>query len=229
VADLRSPAQPDDRPPSGSMIASEADLKQIERLKAGDEEAFSLLVEHYYASMVRIAMIYVPSQEIAEDVVQETWVAVLKGLDRFEGRSSLKTWIFTILTNRAKTRAQRESRYVPLELPDEQDVEPAVPAERFRPGDAPEWANHWWPEMEPKNWDSVPEAHLLSQETLSSIMQAIAALPPNQREVIRLRDVEGFSSTEVCNILSLSETNQRVLLHRARSRVRLALETYMDS
>jgi RNA polymerase sigma-70 factor (ECF subfamily) len=155
-------------------------------------------------------------------------VAVLRGLDRFEGRSSLKTWIFTILTNRAKTRAGRESRYVPLDLTGELNPEPAVEPERFRSPDGSGGPGHWRPEDMPQSWDSVPEDRLLSQETRSLIMSAIDALPPNQREVIRLRDVQGFSAAEVCNLLELSETNQRVLLHRARARVRRALEPYMN-
>ncbi len=227
MADLQPLDSSGEVPSSRPLIATSADMSLVEALRNGDEDAFNGLVEQYYASMVRIAMIYVPSQEIAEEVVQETWIAVLKGLDRFEGRSSLKTWIFTILTNRAKTRAQREGRYVPLDLSDDSEAEPAVPADRFRPADDPNYPGHWLPDQKPQNWESVPEAHLLSSETMMLIAQAIQNLPPNQREVIRLRDVEGFSSAEVCNILMLSETNQRVLLHRARSRVRRALEDYM--
>lgn len=177
--------------------------------------------------MVRIAMMYVNTQALAEEVVQETWIAVLRGLARFEGRSSLKTWIFTILTNRAKTRAQREGRYVPLDISEELEFEPAVTPERFGSPDDPQWSHHWLPGTAPQSWASIPEDNLLSQETLAYIMGAINTLPPNQREVIRLRDVEGFSSAEACNILSISETNQRVLLHRARARVRRALEDYL--
>jgi RNA polymerase sigma-70 factor (ECF subfamily) len=200
--------------------SSEADL--IAALRNGDEAAFTALVEQYYTSMVRIAMIYVPDQAIAEDVVQETWIGVLRGLDRFEGRSSLKTWIFTILTNRAKTRAQRESRYVPLALAGDdeaEDSEPVITPERFSS------EGHW--SENPATWDAIPEDRLLSQETLALIDQAINELPQGQREVIRLRDIEGWSSAEVCNVLDISETNQRVLLHRARSKVRRALEQYL--
>lgn len=204
-----------------------SDAELVASLRAGDEAAFTELVERLQPSMVRIAMIYTPSQAVAEEVAQETWIAVLKGLDRFEGRSSLKTWIFTILTNRAKTRAQREGRYVPLELNDEFESEPTVDPSRFYASDTPNANHHWTPEGTPHPWDSIPEEHLLSEETQAQIMQAIDALPHNQREVIRLRDVEGLSSSEVCNILSISETNQRVLLHRARARVRQALENYL--
>jgi len=202
------------------------DTRLLAALRDGDEAAFTQLVEQHYASMVRIAMIYVADQAIAEDVVQETWIGVLRGLGRFEGRSSLKTWIFTILTNRAKTRAQREGRYVPLTPAwesDGEDDEPIVTPERFST------SGHWSDDQRPDQWDTLPEDRLLSQETLDVIAMAIAGLPPNQRQVIRLRDVEGWSSSEVCNILDISETNQRVLLHRARAKVRQALEGYLTT
>lgn len=199
-----------------------ADLQLAAALLDGDEAAFNALVERLHGSMIRVAMIYTSDQAVAEDVVQETWVAVLRGLERFEGRSLLRTWIFTILTNRAKTRAQREGRYTPLELPNESEAEPAVESERF---DA---ARHWRADAMPASWGAIPEDRLLARETQRLIIEAIDALPPNQREVIRLRDIEDFTSAEVCNILNISETNQRVLLHRARSRVRRALEAYLS-
>jgi RNA polymerase sigma-70 factor (ECF subfamily) len=209
--------------------AAEADRQLVAALRAGDEDVFMRFVEQYQNAMVRIAMMYVHDMAVAEEVAQETWVAFLKGLDRFEGRSSLKTWLFTILTNRARTRATREARYVPLNVSGELDDDgPVVSPERFTSADHPDGAG-WWAETDkPQAWDGLPEGRLLSQETLSMIMQSISALPQNQREVIRMRDVEGFSSEEVCNILSLSETNQRVLLHRARSRVREMLEKYLE-
>jgi RNA polymerase sigma-70 factor, ECF subfamily len=207
----------------------EADQHLLDRLRAGDEEAFTTLVEGLYASMVRIASLYVRDEAAAEEVVQETWLAVLKGLDRFEGRSSLKTWIYTILSNRAKTRIQRDQRRVALQLGDEDEFESAVASYRFRPASDPDWPNGWRADYLPVSWENIPEERLLSRETMSNIMRAIEALPPTQREVIRLRDVEGLSSSEVCNILSLSETNQRVILHRARSRVRQALEDYLSN
>ncbi len=207
-----------------AAITTLPDDELIARLRAGDETTFAQLVEHYNASMVRIAAIYVNEFAVAEEVVQDTWIAVLKGLDRFEGRSSFKTWIFTILSNRAKTRATRESRYVPLELSDEpDDSDGAMP--RFNPANHPyagSWADGWVPHM----WESVPETQLLGQETRSIIFSTIEALSPNQQQVIRLRDVDGFSAEEVCNMLQLSESNQRVLLHRARERVRQALDSY---
>jgi len=176
--------------------------------------------------MIRIALMYVKDQAVAEDVVQETWIGVLRGLDRFEGRSSLKTWIFTILTNRAKTRAQREGRYAsltPLWDGESEDNEPAVTPEHFSS------EGHWHGDSMPNRWDVIPEDRLLSKETLQVIDDAINMLPPGQREVIRLRDVDGWSSAEVRNVLDISETNQRVLLHRARSKVRRALEQYLAS
>jgi RNA polymerase sigma-70 factor (ECF subfamily) len=213
-----------------SFTASEHDLRLIAALRSGDETAFAAVVDQYSPSMLRVALLYVSEQAVAEEVVQEAWIGVLRGLDRFEGRSSLKTWIFTILTNRAKTRAQREGRYVPLPAFDDSlddPTESAVSSERFRPeGDV--WAGHWAEGLAPRDWDSLPEEALLSQEARATIFRAIDALPPNQRQVIRLRDVEGWSSEEVCNVLAISETNQRVLLHRARSRVRQALEDYLS-
>ena len=214
----------------GRVVASAEDWHLIEALRRGDDEAFMSLMELYYTSMLRIALMYVSDQATAEDVIQETWIGVLRGLDRFEGRSSLKTWIFTILTNRAKTRAQRESRYVPLSVlldTETEGFEPAVSPERFNPPDQPKWASHWRPESMPRRWDVIPEDRLMAQETLAAIHDAINLLPSGQQQVIRLRDIEGWTSAEVCNALEISETNQRVLLHRARAKVRRALEDYM--
>ena len=205
-------------------ITALPDQVLIARLQAGDENAFAQLVEHYNASMVRIASIYVNEFAIAEEVVQDTWIAVLKGLDRFEGRSSFKTWIFTILSNRAKTRATRENRYVPLELSDEPDDD-SPNAVRFNPASHP-YADSWAEGCVPHAWESIPETQLLGRETRSIIFRTIESLSPNQQQVIRLRDVDGFSAEEVCHMLQLSESNQRVLLHRARERVRQALDTY---
>lgn len=204
----------------------EDDAHIIEALQNGDEDAFMDLVEMYQSSMVRVATMIVRDEAIAEEVVQETWIAVLKGLSNFEGRSSLKTWIFTILMNRAKTYARREGRYTALssDQDDGDDFEPAVSPDRFLPSDSPHFARHWI--VAPRSWDSFPEERLLSEEVHDQIHSAIGDLPAQQREVITLRDVQGMSSDEVCNVLSISETNQRVLLHRARSRVRRALERY---
>jgi len=178
--------------------------------------------------MLRIAQLYTPSRAVAEDVVQETWLGVLQGLDRFEGRSSLKTWIFRILTNRAKTRGQRERRSIPFSALADRESEgndPAVDPSRFQ-GDDERFAHGW--SSPPTSWEEVPEERLLSTETLAKVQEAISMLPEMQRLVITLRDIEGWSSQEVCNFLDISETNQRVLLHRARSKVRRALEDYLD-
>jgi RNA polymerase sigma-70 factor, ECF subfamily len=156
--------------------------------------------------------------------VAETWLAVYTGLERFEGRSSLKTWLFRILTNKAKTRGQREARTVPFSTfaADGDEDDTAVDLDRFLGPDS----------RHPGGWVApprgVPEERLLAAEARATIESAIAALPPNQRAVITLRDVEGLSAEEACNVLGLSETNQRVLLHRARSKVRAAFERYLE-
>lgn len=203
------------------------DLRLLEALRNGDETAFAWLINQYHPSLVRLAQIYVSSAAVAEEVAQEAWLGVLQGLERFEGRSSLKTWIFRILTNRAKTRGQRESRSVPfsdLEDPDQGAAEPAVEPDRFNPAEH-QWPNHW--AVEPVSWETIPEQRFLSQETRAYIEQAIADLPASQRQVIMLRDIDGWTSDEVCSVLGISEANQRVLLHRARSKVRRALEQYL--
>jgi RNA polymerase sigma-70 factor (ECF subfamily) len=196
------------------------DAALVARLRKGDESAFRALIEMYHAMLVRVARMYVSTQAVAEDVAQETWLAVLEGINRFEGRSSLKTWIFRILTNRAKTRGIREGRSLPFSSlePDDPAVEPA----RFH------GADHAWPGHWASAPSGFPEQRLLAGETREVIEDAIADLPPTQRAVITLRDLEGWSAEEVCNALTLSETNQRVLLHRARSAVRAALEQYFE-
>ena len=205
-------------------VAGSAEAQLLEALRAGDEAAFAQLVREYQPSLVRVARIYVSTQAAAEEVAAETWLAVLNGLDRFEGRSSLKTWIFRILTNIAKTRAQRDGRTLPFSaLQDPGRVpEAAVDADRFLDPEHPRWPGHW--AVRPEPW---PEDALVAAETQAVVAEAIEALPPAQRAVISLRDVEGWSSEEVRNALELSETNQRVLLHRARSKVRRALESYL--
>ena len=205
-------------------MAGSAEAQLLEALRAGDEAAFTQLVHEYQPSLVRVARIYVPTQAAAEEVAAETWLAVLNGLDRFEGRSSLKTWIFRILTNIAKTRGQRDGRTLPfsaLENPG-RVPEAALDADRFLDPEHPRWPGHW--AVRPEPW---PEDALVAAETQAVVAEAIEALPPAQRAVISLRDVEGWSSEEVRNALELSETNQRVLLHRARSKVRRALESYL--
>jgi RNA polymerase sigma-70 factor, ECF subfamily len=212
--------------PNGTATPAD-DLSLVEALRRGDEAAFVALVDCYHASMLRVAMLYVPNRTLAEDVVQEAWLGVLRGLDRFEARSSLKTWIFRIVMNRARTRAEREARSVPFSAfqdPEAESAEAAVSPDRFRAADP--WQGHW--ASPPRSWSELPEDRLLSKETAGCIDAAVQALPPTQREVITLRDIEGWTSTEVCNALEISETNQRVLLHRARSKVRRALECYLD-
>jgi RNA polymerase sigma-70 factor, ECF subfamily len=205
------------------QVVSPDETKLIEALQAGDEEAFRELVRMYNSSLLRVARIYVPTQALAEEVVGETWLAVLEGLDRFEGRSTLKTWIFRILANRAKTRAVRERRTLPLSAFEPERIqEPALGADRFREWDDPRWPGHW--AVPPTPW---PEDQLLTGETRDKLAEAIDALPGTQRAVISLRDIEGWSAEEVCNALGLTETNQRVLLHRARAKVRKALEDYL--
>jgi RNA polymerase sigma-70 factor (ECF subfamily) len=194
----------------------------IEALRRGDESAFASLIERYHGSLLRLAMSYVATREAAEDVVQETWMGVLSGIGRFEGRSSLKTWIFRILVNRAKTKGIRERRSVPFSSleGDGDESEPSVEPSRFSAG---AWS------APPQSWEGIPEGHLLSAETGAVVEEAIAALPVMQRAVITLRDVQGLTSQEACAVLDLTEANQRVLLHRARSKVRARLEEYLAS
>jgi RNA polymerase sigma-70 factor (ECF subfamily) len=201
-----------------------SDAELLQRLRAGDEAAFMDLVDRYGPLMLRIALSHVSSRAVAEEVVQESWLGVLKGLDRFEGRSSLKTWIMRIVANQARTRGERERRSVPLSAlaPADEDGEPAVDPSRFRPFDDPRYPGGWT--RPPQDW---PEEQLLAGETLELVRAAIAELPPRQQEVILLRDVEGWEPEEVSDALGLSAGNQRVLLHRARSKVRSRLEDYL--
>ena len=196
----------------------------VEALKRGDERTFSDLVTEFSPSMLRVARMYVSSRAVAEEVVQEAWLGVISGIGRFEGRASLKTWIFRIVTNIAKTRGEREGRSIPFSSVGGREGEAAVDPDRFL--DAGRWAGHWT--SAPSRWSELPEEQLVGGETEGVVEAAIAALPEVQRTVITLRDVEGWSSEEVRNALDLSETNQRVILHRARSKVRSALEEYLD-
>ena len=204
--------------------AGDADL--VAALRSGDESAFTALVDRYHASLVRVARLYV-ADTAAEDVAQETWLALLRGLDGFEGRASLKTWLFRVLVNRARTRGARDARTVPLSSLVHSEVEafdPAVSPERFRGPDDARWPGHW---LLPPPKHQLPEDVLLADELSSTIRSAVDALPAAQREVVTLRDVHGLSSEEVCALLELTEGNQRVLLHRGRSKVRAALEQYV--
>jgi RNA polymerase sigma-70 factor, ECF subfamily len=198
----------------------------VARLRGGDERAFAALVDDYYGMMLAVARGYVRTRAVAEEVVQEAWVGVLKGIDRFEGRSSLKTWIMRIVVNIAISRGEREARSVPFSsFASDAGDEPVVDPERFR--DANDgFPGHW--RAYPGNWASLPDDVLLGRETLDVVLAAIEELPPAQRVVITMRDVAGCSAEEVCGTLDLSDGNQRVLLHRARSHVRGALERHLD-
>lgn len=206
---------------------SPSDGVLLEALRRKDEQAFRDLVAQYHGMMVRIAQMYVDDRDIAEQVAQEAWLGVLRGLERFEGRSSLKTWLFTIVSNLAKTRGKREKRTIPFsffENYDRDTDEPAVPAARFHSPDAP-YPFHW--ATKPAPWNSDPVANALNSELNTFLEAAIEKLPEQQRVVITLRDIQGWTAEEVCNGLGIAETNQRVVLHRARSKVRRALEDYL--
>jgi RNA polymerase sigma-70 factor (ECF subfamily) len=198
------------------------DAALVDALRRGDEEAFASLVRRYHGALLRLAMMYVATREQAEDAVAETWLAVLNGIERFEGRSSLKTWIFRILVNRAKTKGVRERRSIPFSSleGDADDGEPSVDPARF--AEAGFWS------APPDSWEGIPEERLLSAETRAVVDDAIARLPEMQRAVITLRDVQGFTGEEARELLGLTEANQRVLLHRARSKVRARLEEYLS-
>jgi RNA polymerase sigma-70 factor (ECF subfamily) len=195
----------------------------LNALRRGDEGMFVDLVERWGGMMLRVAMAHLGNRAIAEEVVQDAWLTVLRSIDRFERRSALRTWVVGIVVNLARSRARTERRTVPLEFDAD---EPSVDGARFLPRDHPRWPHHW--AVEPVPWPT-PEDHLLAGETRRIVVEAIEALPPSQREVVVLRDLEGLSSDEVCNALGLTDTNQRVLLHRARSRVRAAIERYVSA
>jgi len=216
-----APAQA--HPRSAPSASEEADL--VARLRGGDERAFEALVERHYATMLAVARGYVRTRAVAEEVVQEAWLGVLNGIDRFEGRSSLKTWIMRIVVNIAITRGERETRTIPFSAFAPEADEPAVDPDRFR-DESDGFPGHW--RAYPGSWASLPEDTLLVRETLDVVKRAIEELPAAQRIVVTMRDVAGCSAEEVCETLDVSEGNQRVLLHRARSRVRSALERHLD-
>jgi RNA polymerase sigma-70 factor, ECF subfamily len=190
----------------------ESDAELLRKLRVGDEQAFVALVERYNGSMLQIASSFVPSRAVAEEVVQDTWLAVLRGISGFEGRSSLRTWLFSILVNRARSTGTREQRSIPMA-----DAGPVVDASRFGPDGR--WASP------PEHWVEEAEDRLASGKIAALLRSAMNDLPVRQREVVMLRDVEGMSSEEVCGVLAISEGNQRVLLHRGRSKLRQVLET----
>jgi RNA polymerase sigma-70 factor (ECF subfamily) len=196
------------------------DERELAALRAGDEAAFLALVSRHQSAMLRIAMTYVRSRAVAEEVVQEAWIGVLRGLHRFEGRSSLRSWIFSILVNCAKSRGAHELRTIPMSAlsPDPDDDAPSVTPDRFRQ-DGDRWAGHWSDPPEP--W---PDERVASAELVALVREALETLPATQRTVMSLRDLDGWESEEVCELLGVSEGNQRVLLHRARSKVRALVE-----
>jgi RNA polymerase sigma-70 factor, ECF subfamily len=190
----------------------DADADLLAALRAGDEQAFVTLVRRHHSAMLRLAMGYVPSAAIAEEVVQDTWLAVLRGVGGFEGRSTLRTWLLRIVVNRARTAGLRERRTIAVP-----DPEPAVDPLRFDSSGA--WASP------PERWAQEAQDRLRAAQVAARLRSAMGELPARQREVVLLRDVEGLSSSEVCSVLDISEANQRVLLHRGRSRLRQVLET----
>lgn len=200
------------------------DMTLVRSLRAGDEATFVDLVDAWGAAMLRMALVHVSSRAVAEEVVQESWLIVLRDLDRYEGRSSLRTWVLGIVINVARSGGRAERRCTPtdeaLDVP-----RPLFAGGRFRPLDD-EWPRHW--AIGPIPWPT-PEQELLAGETRRVILTAVAKLPPTQREVLVLRDIEGVPAQETCNMLAIGDTNQRVLLHRARSQVRKAIEDYFHA
>ena len=199
----------------------------VEALRQGDRRAYADLVDELSPSLLRVALAHVPSRAVAEEVVQDTWTAVVEGIDRFQGRSALRTWIFGILLNIARTRGKREKRTLPLSFFQRRAEEgggPAVDPDRFHTHGGE--LNGAWASP-PAEW-LEPERKLATDEARRVLLEAIGELPPRQRDVIVLRDVQGYSAEEARNALGITETNQRVLLHRARSKVRAALEQELD-
>jgi RNA polymerase sigma-70 factor (ECF subfamily) len=199
------------------------DAAVLDALRRGDERVFAELVGRWSSVMLRMALAHIDNRAIAEEVVQDAWLTVLRSIDRFEGRSALRTWVIGIVVNIARSRARAERRTVAL---DAADAEPSVERARFLPLEHPRWPRHW--AVEPLPWPT-PEENMLAVETRRVILDAIATLPPSQREVVVLRDLEGLSSRDVCNVVGVTDTHQRVLLHRARSRVRKAIEQYLGA
>lgn len=206
------------------------DESLVAALRQGDERAFEWLLGAYDSTLRRVARNYVPTDALADDVVQDTWMGLIRGIDDFEQRSSLKTWLYRILINIARTKGVREKRTIPFSSAANAFVdggEPTFDPERFRAATPSEQYPGGWVSF-PLAWETQPEKVLESGETVRIVTAAIEQLPPAQREVLTLRDIEGWTSSEVCNALELTETNQRVLLHRARARVRRALELYFE-
>jgi RNA polymerase sigma-70 factor (ECF subfamily) len=213
------------RPPTLRSVADFTDdAVLVKALAARDQDAFAYLLDRYHPSLVRLAQQYVPSRAVAEEVAQETWLAVIEGIDRFEQRSSVKTWLFRILINVARSRGVQEGRSIPFAMTAAVDDEPAVDPRRFRRLGR-STRGQW--KRPPHPWGD-PEQRALDAETLETIRRAVHRLPPDQCEVITMRDLLGWSAAEVCDALEVTDANQRVLLHRARSKVRGALERHYD-
>lgn len=213
--------------PSAEVKPARDERARLEAMRNGDQRAFAELVDEYSPSLIGVAMKHVRSRAVAEEVVQETWMGVIRGLERFQGRSSLRSWIFAILKNTAMSRGEREQRTVPMSslAADFEDGSEIDPDRFFGPGHD-RYPGHW--ALGPTAWP-VPEEGLLAGETRSVIADAINELPESQRAVITLRDVEGWDAEEVCDALEITQVNQRVLLHRARTRVRAAIEDYFGA
>jgi RNA polymerase sigma-70 factor (ECF subfamily) len=209
--------------PAPARSAAVDDDRLAELARAGDDDAFAMLVRRHSPALLRLARTHVPSDAVAEDVVQETWIGVLHGLERFERRSSFQTWLFRILVNRAKTRGVHEHRCVPFATLDSADGEegPTGDPTRFLREGA-------WGSL-PRRWQDDPEAALRAKEARRLVQEAVDALPERQRIVITLRVLQGLGSDEVRNVLDVSESNERVLLHRARTKVRVALMDWVDA
>jgi RNA polymerase sigma-70 factor, ECF subfamily len=207
------------------MIATVDESTVIAGLRDGDETVFAQLVDQHTPSMLRVARGYVPSHEIAEEVVQETWIALLKGIDNFEGRSSLRTWLFAVMINIAKARGVRERRDADAAIA--AYTGGTVDAARFRTGEDP-WPGHWREGQEPSPFPDTPEGSVLGDELIDVARGELDKLPERQRIVVTLRDMLGFDSSEVCELLDISVANQRVLLHRGRAAVRAVLEDYLE-
>ncbi len=217
--------------PAKTSSLTKTEDQLIARLRRGDEGAFDALVNQHHGALIRMAMGYVADREVAEEVVQDTWMAVIESLDRFEGRSSLRTWIFGIMIHKAKDRGVREKRHTTFSAFESYDDDndkandKAVDPSRFL--QSGEWTGHW--AFPPQPWDDqTPEKLLASQQAVNAMNQAIEALPATLKEVLILRDVEGVEAKEVCELLKITETNLYVRLHRARERVRVAVETYLE-
>jgi RNA polymerase sigma-70 factor, ECF subfamily len=206
--------------------ADPSEGRVLQALRSGDEEAFAALLNRHGPSMIRVACLYVGSRAVAEEVVQETWIDMIGGLDNFEERSSLRTWIFVILVNNARKRAEREARSIALSQLERELGEAAPEDALFFSPDHPRWPGAWTTAV--RRWDALPHEVLVSRETFDVVLRAAEDLPPLQRAVLTLRDVEGLAAADVCSMLEISEANERVLLHRARGRVRVVLEEYLE-